>query len=269
MRARQPGGVVLSPVVRLNAAPRLNRAGSPGRREIMTSYLSSRGSRRAARALRLAALAVPAIGVASHAFAWQSAINGFGQGQVRGSVWGFPNTPPNPPNFFENIQFPGTLSLGPNLPGTNPLTQIFVSGAPQWQMHANFRAAGGDTVDWHSLLPLVSPSSVDASGSLSIMSTITGPNSATYVVTWSGSDAGVAQEITWFDGPIGSAVLHEEVRIGPWSETITIPIVSTVPIAEVTVGASGAAVTMPIPAPGAAGVALTGLVLAARRRRPA
>jgi hypothetical protein len=108
-----------------------------------------------------------------------------------------------------------------------------------------FRAAGGDTVDWHSMLPFVTPVSPDASGTMLLSAVVTGPHSATFTLDWSGSDEGVAMHIGWFETINGVEVLlHEEgPRVGPWTEHKVISVVSTGPIGDVDVESSGAAVS--------------------------
>jgi hypothetical protein len=178
------------------------------------------------------------------AFAWQSTINGFGQGMVIERVWCHPNAPPHQPTESVTATNPPNATLS-HLGGCHPLTSVQSFTQTVWRQRTTFRAVGGDTVDWHSMLPFVTPTTPDAQGFLNITAMVTSPNSATFTVVWSGSDAGVAMHIGWFENINGAEVLlHEEgPRVGPWSETLIISIVSTGQIGMVEVESSGAAVS--------------------------
>ena len=107
-------------------------------------------------------------------------------------------------------------------------------------------ARGGDIVDSPVLLPLVTATSFTATGNATVSGMATGPNTATYTVTWSGSDAGVAARLEWFEG---GTPLQSLTRTGPWSETITVNITSTGPIEMVDVLGSTVAVSLPAAVP--------------------
>jgi hypothetical protein len=185
------------------------------------------------------------------ATAWESTINGQGQGHVDGHVWCFPNRPPNQPTFVQHTDQP-SINMGPGLSTCNQLTLIHQLGSIRWRQQSQFRAAAGDTVDWHSMLPFVTPSSPVAVGFLDVSAVVLNPSTANFTVTWSGSDPGVAMHLGWFDpATTPPTLLHQEMRIGPWSETIVITIVSSPGnILNVDFESSGAAVSL---APGQGG----------------
>src|SRR5712692_5016214 len=103
-------------------------------------------------------------------------------------------------------------------------------------------ALGGDIVDDPDLLSLVTPTSSDAEGALSVSGTVLDPFSAEFTISWAGSDAGVAAYLAWYEG---DTLLDERLQIGPWSETITVLITSTGPIEDVELRPSGATVSLP------------------------
>jgi len=192
-------------------------------------------------------------------------------------VWCAPSKPPAAPTYSSSVPgFPTTIArLGPSLPGCSPLTQgeVIVDGRLLigYSAEATWMARGGDIVDSPVLLPLVTASSSAATGSATVSGTATGPNAASYTVTWSGSDAGVAARIEWFEAGV---LINSVTRTGPWSETTTMNITSTGPIEDVDVIGHMVAVSLPaaVPAvrlPGvlALGVMLgaTGLAMRARR----
>jgi MYXO-CTERM domain-containing protein len=214
-----------------------------------------------------AAVVLALAGAASSANAFQSVMDGHGQGQIRGSVWAFPNQPPNEPTFDIPLHQGVNLQIGPELQGADPRTRISVqgSGDNSWHHQSLCVAAGGDTVDCHSMLPFIIDSSTNASGSMMINGTILTPNSAIFQVTWSASDPGVAMHIGWFEGQ--TELLDSPIMIGPFSRVDSFVVVSTGPIDLVKLETSMGATSLPVPAPGAA--ALLGLagVLTLRRRR--
>src|SRR5262245_13663317 len=187
--------------------------------------------------------AIALAGIAASALGWEGTINGRGEhGEAHAKVWCFPNRPPNQPSFAQNNLQQHLVNLGPDLPLCRPFTQVHSQAGVRWRQVSNFQANGGDTVDWHSMLPFVTPSSTMALGSLDVMAVVNSPTSATFRVEWFGSDPGVAMHLGWFD-PVTTppTLLHEEMRIGPWSETIFITIVSNGPILNVDFESSGAA----------------------------
>jgi MYXO-CTERM domain-containing protein len=214
-----------------------------------------------------AAVVLALAGAASSANAFQAMMDGHGQGQIRGSVWAFPNNPTTPPTYDIPLHEGTELQLGPELQGADPRTRIFVqgSGNMSWNEQAVCVAASGDTVDWHSMLPYINATSTDATGSMMITGTILTPTSALFQVTWSASDAGVAMHIGWFEGD--TELFETPVMVGPFSRVDNYVINSTGPIDLVKLETSMGATSLPAPAPGAA--ALLGLagVLTARRRR--
>jgi hypothetical protein len=182
-------------------------------------------------------------GCVPHAQAWEATLNGLGQGTMQAQVWCAPNRPPQSPSIQEFTQNPPNIQIGPGLPlcGAGTRIQNQVIPTQGWFQHTQFDAIGGDTVDWHSMLPYVTRVAPTATGTLDVTSLITGPNTATFTVIWSGSNAGVAMHLGWFEG---TTLLHEELRVGPWSETLTIPITSVGDIQAVKFESSGAAVTL-------------------------
>jgi len=96
---------------------------------------------------------------------------------------------------------------------------------------------------------------------VTVSGTATGPNTATYTVTWSGSDAGVAARLEWFEGGIP---LNSLTRTGPWSETIMVNITSVGAIETVDVLGSAVAVSLPaaVPALGTPATIALALLLA-------
>jgi hypothetical protein len=59
---------------------------------------------------------------------------------------------------------------------------------------------GGDVVDDPSLLSLVRRVSYEASGATDVSGEVISPNSALFTIQWSGSDAGVATRLSWYEG---------------------------------------------------------------------
>lgn len=150
-------------------------------------------------------------------------VNGLGNGTATASIWVHPNAPPNPPTATSTVtgSVPTTGFNPPPVPGSNPLTQVFVSAGSFWRANTVAQAAGGDTVAWDHSLSLITPTSPVAMTSLSVDSMFTGPTSVDFLISWSGSDAGTAQHLQWFDAtsPGSPVLLDEEIRVGPWSET--------------------------------------------------
>ncbi len=214
--------------------------------------------------LASAALALAALSGTAHG--WDGAINGFGNGFVSVSVWCFPNSPPAAPTYTSLASGDNpTASLGPNLPGCNPLTQIKLSGEPGLfnRYQGSATAGGGDIVDSAELFPLVTPTSPVAFIGLSVITMPTSPTSADYMISWGGSDMGTAQRLRWRT-PSGD-LLHEELRVGPWSDDFTVPISTPFPWESIVLESQGIATSTPTP--GAAALLGLGGLLATRRRR--
>jgi hypothetical protein len=201
--------------------------------------------------------------------AYSFSVNGFGFGNVQVFVWCYPNAPPAPATYTAGTgnQFGASASLGPGLVGCNPATQISSSNGGLWQNDTNWTSAGGDTVDDHSLLGLVTPTSPLASGSLTISGSVTSSTTADFTISWSGSDAGVAAHLAWYEG---GTLLSDELRVGAWSEMFSKTITSTGPIEDVVLIATGVAVST-VPIPPAVWLFTTGLLglLGISRRRAA
>jgi hypothetical protein len=204
---------------------------------------------------------------AGSANAIQGQVDALGQGSARASIWAFPNQPPATANFsIDNPNSP-FVALGPGLPGASPLTHATFDGRSgslgNWGATCDIEAAQGDTVDWHSLLQSVTAAAPVATGTMTMFGTITGPNSATFTVTWSASDPGVAFHIGWFEG--ATELFETPVMIGPFSRTDTYTITSNGPIQEVMMESSGAAKSIPAPG-GLLTLGAAGLLCVRRRR---
>jgi hypothetical protein len=95
-------------------------------------------------------------------------------------------------------------------------------------------ALGGDSLlDGIDILELVTPTSANASTSITVSGQVVNPTTAEFSVNWSGTDPGTAQRLRWYElsanpipggGEGEGTLLHEELRIGPWSEQWSIPI---------------------------------------------
>ncbi|MFN0011818.1 MAG: hypothetical protein ACKVS8_09270 [Phycisphaerales bacterium] len=198
---------------------------------------------------------------------WDGAINGFGNGFVTVKVWCSPNRPPAAPDY-EDTAFGDnpTASLGPNLPGCDPQTKVRLSGEPGIfnRYSGNATSAGGDWVDGHELVPLVTPTAPFAFISLDVVTVPTSATSADYMVSWFGSDMGTAQMLRWRTP--GGDLLREELRVGPFSEMFTASI-DTPGLAWEGVILETQGIASSIPTPGAAALLSLGGLLAARRRR--
>ena len=114
-----------------------------------------------------------------------------------------------------------------------------------WQVNGGQNALAGDTTDNVDLRPFVTPVSSAASTDLDVFGAIVSPTEADFTINWSGSNRGTAQLLTWYEysGTVPSDFrgdntelpnwsslshfLHDEFRVGPWSESITIPITAT------------------------------------------
>jgi hypothetical protein len=210
---------------------------------------------------------VAVVGVAAvtgSAFAVEGWVNGLGQGAVQGAVWTYPNQPPGTPNFLVENTVP-QLTMGPNLPGANPLTRINFQTSTNWATQVDIRAAMGDTADWHSMLPHTTPTSIDATGSIDVITSEPfGGNARLFTVTWSASDPGVAMHIGWFEN--GNEIFETPVMIGPFQRVDTFLIEGNGPISLVQMHISAAARSI-VPSPGTLLVVAAGGLLAARRRR--
>jgi hypothetical protein len=203
-------------------------------------------------------------GLARPAHAFLSILNGLGQGTVQEQLWVFPNQPPATPNFTVVQQNPPVATLGP-VPGADPRTHVIFQGTGDhsWQVHSAMRAASGDSVDWHSMLPHVTPSSADATGTCDVVGAINFiPGSATFTITWSASDPGVAMHIGWFEN--GNELFETPIMVGPFSRVDVFTISTTGPIELLDMEISGAAVSR-VPAP--AGFAVLGMAAGVLRRR--
>jgi hypothetical protein len=195
----------------------------------------------------------------------QGQVNGFGQGSARASIWSFPNLPPATPNFnVSNTQAP-VINLGPGLPGADPRTQVHFQAGDNWRTTSQIRAASGDTVDWHSMLPHVTATTSDATGTLDVIaSEPLGGNSRLFTVTWSASDPGVAMHIGWFEN--GSLLFQTPIMIGPFNRVDTYLVTATGQINLLEMEVSAAATSL-VPGPGAFAVFAAGGLLTVRRRR--
>jgi hypothetical protein len=216
-----------------------------------------------------ACAALGALGLTSRAHAFQSMMNAHGQGQSRASAWIFPNSPPNAPNVSLNNTNSPSLTFGP-FAGADPRTRASVSafGDLNWRLQGQTRAASGDTIDWHSMLPFITPVSDDSSGSMEILGDITSPTTATFSNTWSATDAGTAMHVGWFEG--GTELFETPIMIGPFGlRTDVFSITSTGPIDLVMLETSMASTSSPVPTPGALALLGPGLALALRRARRA
>jgi hypothetical protein len=212
--------------------------------------------------LACAAASLAALAPRAHAF--QSQFNAHGQGQARASAWIFPNQPPGTPTFDFQNTFSPNVNFGP-FPGADPRTHALAQGTGDnnWRFHGETRAANGDTIDWHSMLPHVTPADIDSSGMMDIVGEINfGPGSATFTVTWSATDAGTAMHIGWFEG--GVEIFETPIMTGPFSRVDTFTITSN-NIDLVMLETSMASTS--IPAPGALALLGPGLVMALRRKR--
>jgi hypothetical protein len=213
------------------------------------------------------AVAAAAFTFIPNAHGVQGSVNGFGQGSARASIWSFPNQPPATPSFnVSNTQAP-FINLGPGLPGADPRTQVHFQAGDNWRTTSQIRAATGDTVDWHSMLPHVTATSTDAQGTLDVIaSQPLGGNARLFTVTWSASDPGVAMHIGWFEN--GSLIFQTPVMIGPFNRVDTFLVTATGQINLLEMEVSAAATSL-VPAPGVLAVFAAGGLLAGRRRRRA
>lgn len=152
-------------------------------------------------------------------------VNGLGNGTATASIWVHPNAPPAPPTASSTVSgfVPTTGFNPPPVPGSNPLTTVFVSAGSFWRANTVATAAGGDTVAWDHSLDVITPTSPVASTNLVVDSVMISPTTVNFVISWSGTDAGTAQHLQWFDvtSPGSPILLGDEFRVGPWSETFT------------------------------------------------
>lgn len=203
-------------------------------------------------------------GLAAQARAVEGWVNGLGDGSARASVWTFPNQPPATPNFNQTQTFP-SLTMGPNLPGADPRTAVSFQGEDNWRTVVNLRAAMGDTVDWHSMLPHTTATSTDATGLIDVVASLPlGGEARLFTVTWSASDPGVAMHIGWFEN--GQQIFQTPIMIGPFQRTDTFLVQSEGPVELVRMQITAAARSI-VPAPGTLVAAVAGGLLALRRRR--
>jgi|GEM_PF-4786333 len=199
------------------------------------------------------------------AHAVQGSVNGFGEGSARALIWSFPNQPPATPSFTQtNTQSP-FLNLGPGLPGADPRTQVQFQAGPNWRTQGVIQAATGDTVDWHSMLPHVTPTTTDAKGTVDIIAAAPlGGNTRIFTVHWTATDPGVAFHIGWFQN--GQQIFETPIMIGPFDRIDTYTVTTTGNIDLLEMEVSGAAVSI-VPAPGALGLLAAAGLLTTRRRR--
>ncbi|HYE62650.1 MAG TPA: hypothetical protein VD997_11700 [Phycisphaerales bacterium] len=197
--------------------------------------------------------------------AFEGSVNGLGQGSVHASIWAYPNQPPATPTFHEHTEVPN-LVMGPNLPGADPRTGFrFITGQA-WRTTVNIRAAQGDTVDWHSMLPHVTASSADAAGFVEVLSAEPfGGGARLFTVQWGASDPGVAFHIGWFMGQ--EPIVQTPIMVGPFNRTDTFLVqVPSGDLNQLRMEVSGAAVSI-VPAPGVLGLMGAAGLVALRRRR--
>ena len=180
--------------------------------------------------------------------AWADwATNGFGGGAVKLSVWcGIDPTRFAPSAVAFDV---GAFAATATIPGTVPRpaacnagTTGFSNNRAGWRHDSVLNPLGGDSLhDGIDILYLVTPTSANASTSITVSGQVVNPTTAEFSVNWSGTDPGTAQRLRWYElsvSPIPGggdsqnmpslssqgALLHEELRIGPWSEQVLIPI---------------------------------------------
>jgi hypothetical protein len=156
-----------------------------------------------------------------------------GQATASAAVWSYPNSPytnPNNPNFVQTqTGLTPAAVLGPGIPGSNPNTFVQIAGisppACLWVWQG--AAFGGDSIsyDGTDLLPFVTPTSGEARVSGQVMLTHLDATSVQVDVTWSGSDAGTAHRLMFFDisdlsSPV-ELVQHRMLRAGPHDESFS------------------------------------------------
>ena len=203
--------------------------------------------------------------VANTARAGFATVNGFGNGLVTVNVWCYPAAPPALPTY--TAFGPNAATLGPNLPGCNPLTTISGTTAAFWQVNWKGVAGGGDIVDDSGLYPLVTPTSVVATVSADVTATILSSTTAEFDIHWFGSDEGTAAELSWYEG---STLLLDLFRVGPWDETISVTITSSGPIEDVELRSKVIATSVAVPEPSSLSLTCLGFfagVVALRRRK--
>ena len=192
-------------------------------------------------------------------------INGFGVGIATVRVWCGPAAPPGPPTASLTVTgIQPSAALGPGLPGCNPGTQGAASGGILWETNNKAIAAGGDSVDDHDLLGLVTATSTFAQTLVTTAGSKISSSSEKFTVSWPGTDAGTAAHLAWYDGAIK---LDEALRVGAWSETITRFITSAGSIDDVELRIS--TIALSVPAPGGAFLLAIAIDLACCGRRRA
>jgi hypothetical protein len=190
-------------------------------------------------------------------WSWEANFLGVGSGTAR--LWCSPNTPPARGDREIAGPLPQEISTtAANLPAAcDPVTFVRSDAGLGWRNLSAVSVARGDNADTPSLLPLVTPVSLYASGSVDISATMPDQTHVTFSVTWSGSDAGVAINLTWLDTSVSitnPTVLHQVTKVGPWSESFTLPFSSSNlanPGAalkdSITIKGAGAATSLPLP----------------------
>jgi PEP-CTERM motif-containing protein len=169
-----------------------------------------------------------------------------------------------------------TLSIPPPpVPAACAGSSITATVGRNYKVPALMVSVGGAVVGYFTppLLPLVTPTSPSTWGTLNISGLATGPDTVLFTGSWSGKDAGVAEQLTWFDlsNPSSPVVLDQLTEVGPFklpiSQSITIS--SSSGLSNLWLEVDGVAVSTPVPEPASGlllGSALLGLAGVVRQR---
>ena len=232
-------------------------------------------------ALLLALTALSALPARPARADW-SVVGGNGFARVR--VWCAPNAPPAAPNVDGRAPAAGLAPLpivaaaGPGIAGCNNLTRgsVVLNNAPGAPLvSARARAAGGDVVmlpPSDILYAMVTPTLFLSAVDVDVFATLLPGSSATFAITWSGSDPGTAASLEWYDvSGATPTLLGSELRIGAWSESITRSFALPLGNPDFLELRGSAVATSITPEPASVVLLGGGLLLlagAARRRRP-